>query len=166
MRKQSFYYIAGVLALGLIAVGLWKPLHRMNREQARLDRIAQQGQLWNGGKPTAPIQLEPSVEGEIEPGEWVDVDLNLIPTAEGCVALSSRTRGMDGVEVSDDSVWDHPTCRQGERILRQIRVRAPEGVSGLVAVDLRMELDSGMVYEVTRSVAFRAEGTPILPGSE
>lgn len=166
MKKQSFYYSAGVLALGLVAAGLWKPLHRMNRGQDRLDRIAQQGQPWNGGKPTAPVELESNIEGEIEPGEWVDVDLSLTPTTEGCVALSSRTRGMDGLEVSDDSVWNHPTCRQGERITRQIRVRAAEGVSGLVAVDLRMELDSGMVYEVTRSVAFRAEGTPILPGSE
>ena len=159
--SRKIWVIAGVLGVTLAASS--RPLLKLQSERARQARMALQGKPWNGGKPTAPIELESSIEGEIPRGEWVDLELALIPSASGCIGLSSRVRPLDGLEVSDDSVWSHPVCAQGERILRQLRVRAEAGVSGLLAVDLRMEMDSGEVFEVTRSVALRAEGASSLP---
>jgi hypothetical protein len=155
---------ARIAALLLLVAGLLvggpasKYLKTRAKAQERQARIAAQGVPWNGGKPTAPIELRSSVSGEIEAGEWVEVELELVPTGEGCVLLQSRARGLDGIEVSDDSVWDHPSCALGESIRRTLRVLAPEGVSGSIVLDLHMEMDSGMVYTVTRSVVLYAEG--------
>ena len=160
------YWVA-LITLGALALSIRAPLTRYLKAQEREARIARQGAPWNGGKPTAPIELRSNVSGEIAAGEWVEIELELVPTGEGCVFLQSRARGLDGIEVSDDSVWDHPNCGLGESIRRSLRVLAPEGVSGSVVLDLRMEMDSGMVYEVTRAVALSAPGAePVSSESE
>ena len=105
------------------------------------------------------------MEGEIPAGEWVDILLRIIPQSD-CMGLTSVARGLDGLEVSDDSSWSHPNCVAGEAVTRELRVRIPSGASGLLAVDLHMETPGGGVYDVTRSVGFRANGASVLPESK
>ena len=163
MKKLNFK--ASVLAVVLLAAAGWSvsaqrfEAWKLGRE--REARIAAQGKPWNGGKPTAPVQVESSIEGEIAAEEWVDVDLSIIPQSD-CSVLTSQVRGVDGLEVSDDSTWSHTGCVAGGTFVRQLRVRVPAGVSGLLAIDLHMELPGGATYDVTRSVGFRASGTPVL----
>lgn len=162
---MKFNSKASVFALVLLLAAGWSisshrfEAWRLGRE--REARIASQGKPWNGGKPTAPVQVESSLEGEIAAEEWVDVDLSIIPQSD-CTVLTSQVRGVDGLEVSDDSTWSHTGCVAGGAFVRQLRVKVPAGVSGLLAIDLHMELPGGASYDVTRSVGFRAEGTPVL----
>ena len=147
--------VAAVTGTRSAAFRSWK----LGRE--RDARIAAQGKPVNGGKPTAPIQVEASIEGEIPAEEWVDVTLRVIPQSD-CTGLTSVARGVDGLEVSDDATWSHPNCVSGEAVTREIRVRIPAEASGLLAVDLHMEMPGGAEYDVTRSVGYRAEGAPVL----
>lgn len=155
--------LMGVFSV-LLGIGGKFSFHRyeawkLGRE--REERIALQGKPWNGGKPTAPVQVESSLEGEIPADEWVDVDLSIIPQSD-CTVLTSQVRGVDGLEVSDDSAWTHTGCVAGGAFQRQLRVKVPAEVSGLLAIDLHMEVVGGAVYDITRSVGFRAQGTPVL----
>jgi len=161
VAKLKRNWILGLVALALIpALG---PVFKIGRAPVPSSAPAQ-GKPWNGGKPTAPMQVVSNIEGEIAPEEWVEVELSLLPLAP-CQGLSSVLRGVDGIEVSDDSRYSHANCNAGEPIVRQVRVKAPQGVSGLVAIDLAFEGLDGTAYEVTRSIAFRAQGAPVLMDS-
>ncbi len=162
---KKFNSQAGFFALLVLLAAGWsvsaKRFESWSLGRERESRIASQGKPWNGGKPTAPVQVESSIEGEIPADEWVDVDLSIIPQAD-CAMLTSQVRGVDGLEVSDDSTWSHTGCVAGGAFVRQLRVKVPAEVSGLLAIDLHLELVGGATYDVTRSVGFRAEGTPVL----
>jgi hypothetical protein len=155
--------VLGVLVFGC-AVGL-SFVHSLGHSKVSGDshfsELVRQGFIpgkpWNGGKPSAPIDLLYSRDGDIPAGEWVEVDLEFVARTPGCVRIVSRLRALDGLEIQDESEWQHPNCAEGEGVVRAIRVRAPEGVSGTVAVDLRLELESGRVFEVTRAVGFSAQ---------
>lgn len=158
LLKNGWYLLA--VPVALVAVFKFVGRAPFNGVQA-----PEQGKPWNGGKPTAPMRVEASRDGEIPANEWIDVELSLIPV-EDCSNLSSSLRGLDGLEVLDGSRWDHPNCVAGQPVVRAIRVKVPSGVSGLLAVDLTFEGMDGKPFTVTRSVGFRAEGIGVLGNPE
>jgi hypothetical protein len=60
-------------------------------------------------------------------------------------------RGIDGLEVLP-TTRQHP-CGPGQSVLHETEVRVPPGVSGLLVVDVSLDLEGGQ--QMTAARAFR-----------
>jgi hypothetical protein len=116
-----------------------------------------EGEPWYGGKPSISVRVESDVQGEIPAGDWVPVTLSIF-TDMDCHSVSTRLRGVDGLEVV--STEESQACGRGAPVLHEARVRVIEGASGLIAVDIEAATPEGPKF-ATRAIPFRAASSSI-----
>ena len=156
MRKvfiYGFFFIGAIV--GLVFWGLdWSSRrHEKPRILAMSKEIALgQGVPRYGGKPSLPVFVESDIQGEIEAGKWIPIQLSILVDME-CSEFTVQLRGLEGVEV--DSPSQRYSCNPGSSSTHRAQIRVEEGGSGVLAVDVGLVTEEGD-RQVTRAVPFQA----------
>jgi hypothetical protein len=153
MRIRIFVAF-GVSALMLGGVMLARGVRGGNALQAN-PKAAARG-MWNGGKPSAPVIIESSINAPIAPDQDTHLVLTLTPTRD-CAELTTEVRGIDGAAVSGDTARSHGQCIAGRGVVHPVTARVPQGVAGYAVVTVNLWMD-GERYSEVRAFPLEARG--------
>ncbi len=157
-QKRVTITVVGVLA-GLLLWGGWQARGGGGPSQKRVrpgEVPLGQGLPWYGGKPGVPVRVASDLDGEVPADEWVPVRVS-VWVETSCSTVQVRLRGVDGLQVvSDEPAGElDQACPKGMNpVIHSARIRVPEGVEGLLAVDVRVHSEEG-VRGAVRALAFR-----------
>ena len=119
----------------------------------------------HGGKPRIPISVG-TQSGQVLSADTQSTVVILIQPEAGCTELRARFRGIDGIEILQDSGQKSGNevslgeCRPGEALSHELVIRAGQGSSGSVVVDLQMD-----GAPATLAVPFKAFGAKSRPAT-
>ena len=120
---------------------------------------AEDGRPWNGGKQTAPVDVRAELPSRVTAGKVQRATIVVTPTRD-CVALETRLRGVDGVDVRSSGWQRQKTCEAGRAVRLPVALVASAQEAGLVTLDLRLDV-GGRTVESTRAFEVRAPGAAL-----
>lgn len=110
------------------------------------------GRMWNGGKPSAPVD----VQAALDPSDASVLVVRVTPQAP-CTKLVTTVHGTDGVAVDAGSAHQEDSCTMGTTVEHRISLRAPSSGVGYAAITVRLDVH-GRPMSLTRAVAVGAPG--------
>lgn len=115
----------------------------------------------HGGKPRIPVTVS-TASAQVLSADTASTVVILIRPEAPCTELTARFRSIDGVEIlGDDEVGGEASlgsCQPGENFSHELVIRAGQGTSGYVVVDLEMD-----GVPATLAVPFKAFGAKSRP---